>query len=182
MNLAIKQQSGSALIVSLVVLLVMTILGVQGLQSTTLEEKMAGNYRDKAVAFEAAEAALVAAEGWINIQTSPPTPSDTGASGVWTLGTPDVLDANLWSTGGREASTDFKIKSASQAGLSEQPKFIIEERGRVEGSSKKTSAEIGAVSKTAFSGSSYSYRITARGVGTTPNSVVILQANYNMVF
>ncbi len=54
----ITAQNGSALIVSLVILLVMTIIGITGMKTTVLEEKMANNFRDKDVAFQAAESAL----------------------------------------------------------------------------------------------------------------------------
>ena len=43
-------QNGVALIVSLIILLILSILGVQSLQTSTLEEKMAGNFRDNKVA------------------------------------------------------------------------------------------------------------------------------------
>ena len=57
-----SRQQGVALIMSLVILLVLTILGIQGMQTSTFEEKMAGNFRDKQMAFEAAESALKAGE------------------------------------------------------------------------------------------------------------------------
>ena len=56
------RQKGAALVVSLILLLIMTIIGVTSLRTTTLEEKMAGNMRDKSLAFQAAEAALRDAE------------------------------------------------------------------------------------------------------------------------
>ena len=40
-------QRGAILIISLIMLLVLTILGVTGMRTTVLEEKMAGNLRDK---------------------------------------------------------------------------------------------------------------------------------------
>lgn len=55
-------QRGSALIISLVILLVLTLIGITGMQTTVLEEKMAGNFRDKNIAFQAAESAMRDAE------------------------------------------------------------------------------------------------------------------------
>lgn len=57
-----KSERGAALLVALIMLLLITILGVSAMQTTTLEEKMAGNLRDRHVAFQAAEAALRAGE------------------------------------------------------------------------------------------------------------------------
>ncbi len=53
-----RRQRGVVLVVGLLLLLVMTVLGVTTIKSTILEEKMAGNLRDKDLAFQAAEAAL----------------------------------------------------------------------------------------------------------------------------
>jgi type IV pilus assembly protein PilX len=46
------------LIVALLFLVMLTLLGVTAMTGTTMEERMAGNARDNAVAFQAAEAAL----------------------------------------------------------------------------------------------------------------------------
>ena len=51
-----SKQSGSALIISLMILIVMTLIGITGMGTSGLEEKMAGNDRDAALAFQAAEA------------------------------------------------------------------------------------------------------------------------------
>lgn len=58
-------QQGSVLIVSLILLLLMTMVGITGMNMTSLEERMSGNYRDHEMAFQAAEAALVDAENFI---------------------------------------------------------------------------------------------------------------------
>jgi len=55
-------QQGAILIVSLILLLVLTLMGVFAMRGTTLEERMAGNMRDRDLAFQSAEAALRAAE------------------------------------------------------------------------------------------------------------------------
>jgi Tfp pilus assembly protein PilX len=62
----VHRQSGMVLIVSLIILLLLTIIGVSGLRTTNLEERMAGNDRDQSVAFQAAETALRAGEAQAN--------------------------------------------------------------------------------------------------------------------
>ena len=64
-----RQQRGSVLIVSMVLLLVMTLIGMAGIEVTSLEEKMVFNLRDRQVAFEAAEAALLSAEEYLQLDT-----------------------------------------------------------------------------------------------------------------
>ena len=53
------QQQGAALAVSMVFLLVLTILGVNALGTTSLEERMAGNLQEQNRAFQAAETGVV---------------------------------------------------------------------------------------------------------------------------
>jgi Tfp pilus assembly protein PilX len=57
------RQRGAALVVGLVLLVVITLVGVGAMQTTTLQEKMAGNLRDSNLSFQAAEAALRHCEG-----------------------------------------------------------------------------------------------------------------------
>jgi Tfp pilus assembly protein PilX len=56
------RQTGAALAISLTLLAVATLVGVVAMQSTTQEEKMAGNLRDANLAFQAADSALLAGE------------------------------------------------------------------------------------------------------------------------
>ncbi len=62
-------QSGAVLLVSLVILLVISMLGIANMQSSTNELKMASSQYDRSVAFAAAEAALLAAEDRLELNT-----------------------------------------------------------------------------------------------------------------
>ncbi|MFC1748698.1 PilX N-terminal domain-containing pilus assembly protein [Pseudomonadota bacterium] len=57
-----QKQTGSALIISLLILLVMTMVGINSMTTSALEEKMAGNDRNHKVNFQNAETNLKAAE------------------------------------------------------------------------------------------------------------------------
>lgn len=59
------KQRGATLIVALVMLLVMGSLGASTMNTATLEERMANNARQKAIATAAAESALREAEQWL---------------------------------------------------------------------------------------------------------------------
>ncbi|MBK1647901.1 pilus assembly PilX family protein [Rhabdochromatium marinum] len=61
----VHHQQGMVLVIGLIFLLLMTVIGVTSIQTTTLDERMAGNLRDKNIAFQAAEAALREGEGWL---------------------------------------------------------------------------------------------------------------------
>ncbi len=53
-----KQQTGAALIVSLMLLLIMTLIGVSSIGTTNLEERMAHNFQNSTVVFQATESAI----------------------------------------------------------------------------------------------------------------------------
>ena len=62
-----KEQTGVILVICLMMLLLLTLMGVSGMGSTALEEKMASNMRDRNIAFQAAEAALRHGEQFIEL-------------------------------------------------------------------------------------------------------------------
>ena len=62
------KQGGSALIICMIFLLLLTILGVSSMQSATMQEKMVGNAVEENRAFQAAEGALRAGEA--NVQAN----------------------------------------------------------------------------------------------------------------
>ncbi|MCR4302391.1 MAG: PilX N-terminal domain-containing pilus assembly protein, partial [Sulfuricaulis sp.] len=59
------RQRGVVLVMSLVFLVLLTILGITTLNMTSLEEKMAGNTKDRNLAFQATESALLAGENTV---------------------------------------------------------------------------------------------------------------------
>ncbi len=93
-----KSQYGAVMIVSLVLLVVLTLLGITGSQFAGLEEKMAGNLRDYNIAFQAAEAGLRDAE--LEIQQSATIANyrfcvNTGFSDDCGFSTADTTDDGL---------------------------------------------------------------------------------------
>ncbi len=61
-ELKTQNQSGFALFIGLVILIVVTLIGVTSMRNTTLQERMAGHERESQLAFQAAENALRQAE------------------------------------------------------------------------------------------------------------------------
>lgn len=166
-------QSGAVLIISLIMLLLLTLIGASGMQSASLEEKMAGNIRDRNIAFQAAESALRDAE--LNITTmwtstnklklysGGPFQNTTAplcASGFCPLTTPpqyaSFSDAN-WVSYGLSASTAI-------TGLSQQPRYVIE----LIPSSIILSATYTNVT----------FQITVRAWGANSSTAVQLQSRY----
>jgi len=85
-----RRQHGTALVLSLVILVILTILGVTALSTSSLEEKMAGSMQEVTKAFEAAESGIesaLATPGVMNLNAAT-TNSFAYASGQ--SGTADV--------------------------------------------------------------------------------------------
>lgn len=163
------RQRGAALIVSLLILLVMTILGVASMQTTVLEEKMASNARDKQLSFQAAEAALREGENWL--QESVALPDFTGSDGLYQ---PDnnrwkTLD---WSDNSLVVVYPDNADNESISQVAAQPRYYMEELPLTE--TAGSSLVIGLEPPSA----SGSYRITARGVGGSSTAVSILQTTF----
>ncbi len=168
------QQRGSVLAVSLLILVVLTIIGVSSMVTTSLEEKMSGNFRDRQLAFNAAEVALAYAENYVNTNINSASVFDD-SSGFYANGNgpgQDYAFASSWWTA--TASREVPI-TISDVGT--RPRFTVEYRGEV-GEEEGTSINIGSYGESTGGGEITSFRITVRATGLTDNSVVILQSYY----
>lgn len=100
-----RQQRGVALIISLILLVITSLLGLAAIRSITQEERMAGQSYSRSLAFQATESALRQAE--VLIETSPikpvPTTSACGViSAVMTCPTPAATDTPRWEVDDRD--------------------------------------------------------------------------------
>ena len=85
-----KHESGAALIVSLIFLLLMTLISTSSMRTATMQERMAGNMRDWNIGFQRAEASLRAAEEWLLDTDALPEFNDVG--GFYHLNSTDRPD------------------------------------------------------------------------------------------
>lgn len=157
-----RRETGSVLVVGIVILMVLTLMAVVAMRVTTLEERMAGGLRDRDLAFQAAEAALREGEGILTLAS---LPSFDDTDGYFQ---PDrtLWDRNnsVWSSGSIEFSEDLD-------GVAEQPRYIIEELPPVPES-------LGSLAADEPIPDAGVYRVTARGVGGRESSVVMLQTTF----
>lgn len=65
-----RRQCGVALVVSLILLVLATLIGLASMRGTNLQERMSANMYDRSLAFQRAESALRAAEEAITINNS----------------------------------------------------------------------------------------------------------------
>ena len=194
----LTRETGAALFVSLVFLFILTVIGLAGMQNTSLQEKMASHQREHNLAFQAAESALRAAEAYLATtipvfdctgangtgandgyykNSAPGSASDCPASKGWPSSTQihpyPPEDDRFWNDGGVPNTDVVTLTITNQQfdKLADKPKYIIE--------SLSSGAVGAAVSLEAGipipTGPKY-YRITARGVGMDANSIVITQS------
>jgi len=131
-----RGQQGAVLLVSLMILLIMTVIGIAAMGTTTMEEKMAGNNQQRQQAFQAAETALRDAEAWLatNVQhIADLAQFDDGGNGLYTLERPtpgatilaptfDLFDDSAWVTNG--------VQSLNLLAGQSRPRYIIEYLGK----------------------------------------------------
>ena len=180
----LERQQGAALITGLILLIVMTLIAVTGMQTTTLEEKMAGNMRNQDLAFQASEAGLRDGEALLspaNISDRPETCSSapcnctTSSCNVWEQNLYDATDfgqqiESWWTTNGQELGTSG---TQDLAEVKEDPRYIIQELEFKPDS---------FVRGTGLPQGRHYYRITARGKGGTDTSVAIVESTYTRRF
>jgi type IV pilus assembly protein PilX len=122
-------QRGAVLVVSLIILLIMTILGVSSMKNTTLEERMAGNMRDQNLAFQSAEAALI--EGEIYLRDTLLIVTD-GSDGLHARNAaPDVFDPDTWANNAKSRPATVYLNDDQNA------RYFIEKIGDVSKSTGK---------------------------------------------
>ncbi len=140
----VRRQRGTVLVVSLVILLAMTLIGITALQKSIMEERMAGNLKDRNVAFQGGEAGLRVALDWLDGLLTPPVAKSDGGNKVWTecsAGTtvhvatgcpantaPDVAWAETAGNYVAYTNSDFADNDSALSGVAAQPKIVIEER------------------------------------------------------
>jgi type IV pilus assembly protein PilX len=169
-----KQQHGSVLIISLLILLVMTIIGISAMSSSTMEEKMAASDRNQKAVFQNAESSLKAAEsallnsGYDTIRTA----LLEGEKGYYSQDDArfDYLDPSAWDSDGADANCIAIPNNSNNAGNS---CYVIEESGIT--LTPGEAGEYGATSNPERG--SQITKVTVRSSDSNGSSAVTLQSN-----
>ncbi len=167
-------QRGVALIIGLVILVVLALLGASAYSVATQDERIAGNARDHARAMDAAESMLRDCEHYVQNTAGLVFDSSGGPGGMFiapAAGQPWLGDVPTAWTGSTYALPAAKFMAAQAGGSqwSQSPQCIAEEFDLV--STGQVIAPAGVPRTTP---SLRAARITARGYGLNPNTVVTL--------
>ena len=185
------RQGGVSLIIVMIVLAVVSLLGIAGIQISSLGEKSARNDRDSQIAFQSAEAAFLDAEYDIrgpiastrrskfkndltNFKTNCGTSDNAGLCDITLSGLPPWLTVDFDVTGASAQSAEFGqfTKQPFQAGAaglqpSRKPRYVIEP--------VRDNAAGGTARDQSLENFSISYRVTAIGYGPRDNIQTVIQ-------
>ncbi|APZ44105.1 pilus assembly PilX family protein [Acidihalobacter ferrooxydans] len=190
-----RAQRGFVLILSLLMLIVLTLLGVSLLSGVTLQQKMSGNSREKARATSAASFALDAVQSQLTSQPLTAQSCASAASNGWrvcdtgTLTSSSAVQNSTWGLGGGATlgtpvtalpANAFSVSLLSTTGGSNVyyhvPEFIVQYQGQgvvPPGYSVQVSNY-----KSGSAPVIDNYLITTMGTGGNPSAVSVLQSLY----
>ena len=166
-------QKGAALIVSLMLLVVMTLLGINAVKTTTMEEKMAGNLRNKHLSFQSAEAAMRAAEMFIEGLAPDAVFSAAGTDGLYSQSAAGDTNFPIW----EQDTPAINWQSiATDTGAVENAQFIIEDFGVA-----FRDASCALLTPLPPDCSLPVYRVSARGWGLNTQATTLIQSTYKQL-
>ncbi len=182
MNAIASSQRGIALVVSLILLVIITVLGLAAIRATTVQQQITANFYDRETAFQSAEAALAAGAAALGNGSAVIARNCAPTGGSICEANP-FTDPNF--TGGgiqNVATTQFDAGSTAIS----QPQYIIENMGAFPDASSSTgfnqTANAAQYGAQGVSGILHIYyRITARSgdpAVVDERAVVMLQAMY----
>ena len=175
-----RKQSGMALVTAILLLVVMTIMAISMMRSYGVEERIAGNTREKERALNAAVSAQQYAEYWLSANAAPVAGACTGVVSsnigqicTLTLPQPDFT-AVPWASGvtytpftsnpiDGVTNTIAGVGAGAQGTYYAAPVFYITDLGPNKGT---PAGEL--------------YQIDAVGYGGTPNAVAVVESTYVM--
>jgi type IV pilus assembly protein PilX len=184
------KQRGAALVVSLILLVVITLVGLAAIGTTIIQNKAAANQYDRQIAFQATEAAMRAAAVAIttNVSITATVPAPGGSTGIEDCSTPTggtvptnvcfsnpFQDASLPATA-IQTDTTFTSKLAAAP-----PQYIIQYMGCFQGPQGSIVDISVPGSGSGITSDFYFYRITARSGDPTQvgsRSAVTLQSMF----
>jgi type IV pilus assembly protein PilX len=166
-------QQGSALLVSMIILMAMTIIGLNSMGTTVLEERMASNMRDKNLAFQAAEAAVRAAEKVIDEEIISTNSFDTdGSDGYYNNADYRLWEDINWDDTDSIEYTDFD----STYGVKSSPRYVIQHISTIGDAADELNLD--NYGQGTGAGNTETFLITARATGGSDDTAVIIQTTW----
>ena len=183
-NTAAQRQQGIALIMAIILLIIATLTGLVGMRNTSLQEKLAANLYDRAIAMQAAEFALGAAEKYIH-ETARATVTAANADCSKPDSSCPALPENTFTTAGGSVWTNVALPTSFKKGAdSGTPQYFIQYLGLKNSDANTDTSQSGNLLQYGMTGGgsnktgttqNATYRVTARsGAPTADNDRAIV--------
>jgi type IV pilus assembly protein PilX len=177
------KQRGVVLLVGLIMVLLITIVSLAAIRGTGLQENMAGNMRDRNIAFQAAESSLREGEfilSPLNTKGMPDFACTPGAGACQDLSvipaeSVNYLSKEKWELASKESALEIKD-------VADKPSYLIEELEVDVGASAAAEGSAIDVGGLMTTGDAVPYRVTARGFGLSQDAEAIVQSAYKRRF
>jgi type IV pilus assembly protein PilX len=166
-----SRQRGTALVVGLIFLVLITLVGITAMSSTLLQERMTGGQRNESLAFNGSESALRGAERSVwkaFAESDGRDPAGTVAAEPLDSTAQAFRGSPTWSASGTAYATiDYDAIAAKAGGgkLNRDPHYLIEKLGPAGGCPLESHSCGGESFGSGGSGLAIYYRITARSTG-----------------
>jgi type IV pilus assembly protein PilX len=177
-RLTYQREAGAVLVVGLVMVLLISIIGISAIRSSNLQESMAGNMRERNLAFQASESALRIGEALVSDQTSRPTMTNNRGMYSDTYATPASSILTFTEENWKD-ETKVKVAALNLQYVSHEPTYIIEELDPDIGIGAAMEGSAIDLEGMQNTGDITPYRVTARGFGASENTIKTLQTTYN---
>ena len=181
-----RRQRGIALIAAILILLVVTILGIAMFRGYGMQQRIAGNTRDKSRAFHAAMAAQNYAEWFLTGNNGANSVSTTDCSTVSPATVTTVMvcnnviptsvaQPNTWGgaftyqPNGMVVASSTNTASTTQGTYAQSPQFYISNLGSPTGT---------PAYKSPLGQNQALFQIDAAGWGSTPQSVAVVESTF----
>ncbi|MBV5322224.1 MAG: hypothetical protein JZU60_00150 [Ilumatobacteraceae bacterium] len=167
----VPPQKGAALIVSLILLIIMTLIGLAGIRGITQQERMANHSFDRSLAFQSTEATLREIESLVEAKKPKPAPGSGCAvvDGLMSCETPANDATPRWDDTAFTSWTNATVVGSGTHAVT--PQYFVEYLG----DQFECAPGIGIASGEYC----WRYRITARSNdGDGSRSYVMLQSTY----
>jgi type IV pilus assembly protein PilX len=166
------RQSGLVLISSLLLLLVVTILAVAMFRSFGLDEKIAGNVREKGRALHAAESAQQYAEWWLS--------QGNGGTGITCTGVVPAIVGQVCANPLANVTTVPWLNGNAPVGVTYTPPNMVVTTTGAAGTYYASPVFYIRYLGLAPGGFSSVYQIDAVGYGGSPSAVAVVESFYSV--
>ncbi|TCO76306.1 pilus assembly PilX family protein [Chromatocurvus halotolerans] len=155
----VRRQRGVVLPIVMILMVILGVLAVSGMDDTAMQERMAGNLRDREIAFQAAESALREGEAWVQVNR------DIASANLELMGTA----AQQWdgAAPGPSGTRTGVYSGDDIISLAADPVYYVGPPQLLRVNPGETPPEFREI-----------FPVIARGVGATGTSVVILRSTF----